>query len=191
MAYEVYFKNIPEDVMEKYNHKNKGTFNRFGGAQEYKLALLIYAMQKSNDNDILRAVKDCAFNIKLYLGGLQLEIDKREEQFAYDRWKEENGELWYCGNNYEDAYDLNEYRTNLINDTVENLAILKYCAESGNYFDEHNHHYEKVREIREILDNFETEMQEIKVAEIEKELKDYRVPDSDYNDIKEELENKD
>lgn len=180
MGYEVHFKGMTEEVMKKYNQKNGGVFNRFGGIQEYRLALLIYTMQtpKEDNNDIIRSVKDCAFNMKLSLGLLQMEIDRKEEQFAYDRWKEEDGDLWYCGNNYTDIYDLNERRQDLINDTVENLTILKYCANAGDYFDENNHHYVKLRDIKEVLDNFESEMQEIKIAEIERELKEYMVQDS-------------
>lgn len=178
MGYEVRFKGMSNEVMDKYNKKNKGIYG-FSSNNEYRLSLKVYTLLKSEvSKDSLGRVPDVkngVFNIKLYLAGLENEINQTEEQFAYDRWKEDNM-LWYCG--WEFSHDYCQHnRKDVYNYVIERLTILKFCAESGDYFDSESHFNDKAEDIDEVLAYFEDMMREIKIYEIMNELKEYRIPD--------------
>ena len=182
MGYEVHFKGMSNEVMDKYNKKNKGIYG-YSSANEYKLSLKVYTLlaPDASDSGVNRVpdVKNTAFNIKLYLGGFENGINQAEDQFAYDRWKED-GKLWYCGYEYSHDY-CNHTRDEIYDYVVERLTILKFCAETGDYFDTESHFDEKVRDIDGALAYFEDMIREIKIYEIMNDLKDYRIPD-DYDE---------
>lgn len=190
MGYEVHFKGMPNEIMDKYNKKNKGIYG-FSSNGEYRLSLKVYTLTPPETQENLSRVpdvKNAVFNIKLYLAGLENEINQAEEQFAYDRWKED-GKLWYCG--WEFSHDYCQHnRKDIYDDVVERLTILKFCAKSGDYFDSESHFEDKARDIDEVLAYFEDTIREIKIYEIMHELKDYRIPD-DYDENEEELLNND
>jgi len=189
MGYEVHFKGMSNEVMDKYNKKNKGIYG-FSSNGEYRLSLKVYTLMPPETKENLSRVpdvKNTVFNIKLYLAGLENEINQSEEQFAYDRWKED-GKLWYCGWNY--SHDYCQHNKKEVYDyVVERLTILKFCAESGNYFDSESHFDDKARDIDEVLAYFEDTMGEIKVYEIMNDLKDYRIPDDYDEEAEEKIEN--
>lgn len=182
MGYEVHFKGMPAETMEKYNKKH---FSYMGPANnEYKIALKVYVLNKpEKETNILSDIKNGVFNIKLFLSGLQAEINLQEEQFSYDRWKEDN-DLWYCGREFSsdcsnhDEKDIYDY-------VVERLTLLKFCTETGDYFKEDNNFNEKLKEIDDVLEYFEDVMRELKIFKIMDELKEYRIPD-DYDWDKDE-----
>ena len=193
MGYEVHFKGMSNEVMDKYNNKNKGIYG-FSSNGEYRLSLKVYTLMPPDFHETLSVskvpdVKNAVFNIKLYLTGLENEINKAEEQFAYDRWKEDN-DLWYCG--WEFSHDYCPHDKKEIYDyVIERLTILKFCAETGNYFDSGSHFDDKGRDIDDVLEYFENMMSEIKIYEIMNDLKEYRIPD-DYDEDNEddgEIEN--
>ena len=191
MGYEVHFKGMSNEVMDKYNKKNKGIYG-FSTNNEYRLSLKVYTLMPPETQENLSRVpdvKNTVFNIKLYLAGLENEINQEEEQFAYDRWKEDN-KLWYCG--WEYSHDYCQHNKKEVYDyVVERLTILKFCAETGDYFDSESHFDDKARDIDDVLGYFEDMIREIKIYEIMNELKDYRLPD-DYdedNANEEEIEN--
>ena len=188
MSYYAVFKKLTEEVMEKYNKKNRGIYG-FSTNNEYRLSLKVYTLLPQEEKDSFSKapdVKNAVFNIKLYLCGMEAEINQNEEQFAYDRWKEDN-ELWYCGWQY--SHDNCEHTREEVYDyVVERLTILKFCANSGDYFDSESHFDDKARDIDEILDYFEDMIREIKIYEIMNELKDYRVGDDDGGE-EDEIEN--
>ena len=178
MGYEVHFKGMSNEVMDKYNKKNKGIYG-FSTNNEYRLSLKVYTLLKPEVNEgnlgHIPDVKNAVFNIKLYLTGLENEINQAEEQFAYDRWKEDN-KLWYCG--WEFSHDYCQYnREDVYNYVIERLTILKFCAETGDYFDSESNFGDKARDIDDVLAYFKDMMSEIKIYEIMNELKDYRIPD--------------
>ena len=179
MGYEVHFKGMSNEVMDKYNKKNKGLYG-FSTTNEYKLSLKVYTLLKPEvpEGSLGRVpdVKNAVFNIKLYLAGLENEINQAEEQFAYDRWKED-GKLWYCGWDFSHDY-CQHNREDVYDYVVERLIILKFCVESGDYFDSESHFDDKSRDIDEVLAYFEDMMREIKIYKIMNELKDYRIPDN-------------
>ena len=190
MGYEVHFKGMSNEVMDKYNKKNKGIYG-FSTNNEYRLSLKVYTLMPPETQENLSRVpdvKNTVFNIKLYLAGLENEINQEEEQFAYDRWKEDN-KLWYCGWEYSHDY-CQHNREDVYDYVVERLTLLKFCAETGDYFDSESHFDDKGRDIDDILEYFENMMSEIKIYEIMNELKEYRIPD-DYDEDKddEEIEN--
>ena len=178
MGYEVHFKGMPAEVMEKYNKARfsfRGTIN-----DEYKLALKVYILNKEKDDEKtnpLSDVKTGVFNIKLFLSGLQAQVKEQEEQYAYDRWKNDDEHLlWYCG--WEFSHEESQHNEKDIYDyVVEKLTLLKFCTETGDYFAEDSNFFEKVKEIDEVLDYFEDAMSELKIYEIMHELKEYRIPD--------------
>lgn len=179
MGYEVHFKGMTNEVMDKYNKKNKGYYGSTNN--EYRLSLKVYTLLKPEVNEgnfgHMPDVKNAVFNIKLYLAGLEAEIIKNEEQFAYDRWKEDNV-LWYCG--WEFSHDAcNHTREEIYDYVVERLTILKFCAETGDYFDGDSNFSEKSRDIDEVIDYFKDIISEIKIYEIMNELKEYRVGDDE------------
>ena len=132
-------------------------------------------------------VKNVVFNIKLYLAGLENEINQAEEQFAYDRWKED-GKLWYCG--WEFSHDYCQHnREDVYDYVIERLTILKFCANSGDYFDSESHFDDKARDIDDVLAYFKDTISEIKIYEIMNELKDYRIPDDYDEEAEEKIEN--
>lgn len=182
MGYEVHFKGMSNEIMDKYNKKNKGIYG-YSSANEYKLSLKVYTLLAPDvsDGGVNRVpdVKNTAFNIKLYLGGFENGINQAEDQFAYDRWKED-GKLWYCGYEYSHDY-CNHNKEEIYDYVVERLTILKFCAETGDYFDAESHFDEKVRDIDDALAYFEDMIREIKIYEIMNDLKDYRIPD-DYDE---------
>lgn len=174
MGYEVHFKGMPAETMEKYNRKH---FSYMGHANnEYKIALKVYVLNKpEKETNILSDIKNSVFNIKLFLSGLQAEINLQEEQFSYDRWKEDNN-LWYCG--WEFSKDYSEHNEKDIYDyVVERLTLLKFCTETGDYFKEDNNFNEKLKEIDDVLEYFEDVMRELKIFKIMDDLKEYRIPD--------------
>ena len=177
MGYEVHFKGMSNEVMDKYNKKNKGIYG-FSTNNEYRLSLKVYTLMPPETNENLSRVpdvKNAVFNIKLYLAGLENEINQAEEQFAYDRWKED-GTLWYCG--WEFSHDYCQHDKKEVYDyVVEQLTILKFCAATGDYFDSESHFDDKARDIDDVLAYFKDVMSEIKIYEIMNELKDYRIPD--------------
>lgn len=177
MGYEVHFKGMSNEVMDKYNKKNKGIYG-FSTNNEYRLSLKVYTLMPPETQENLSRVpdvKNAVFNIKLYLAGLENEINQAEEQFAYDRWKED-GKLWYCG--WEFSHDYCQHnREDVYDYVIERLIILKFCAETGDYFDSESHFDDKARDIDEVLAYFKDVMSEIKIFEIMNELKDYRIPD--------------
>lgn len=185
MGYEVHFKGMSNEVMDKYNKKNKGIYG-FSTNNEYRLSLKVYTLMPPETQENLSRVpdvKNAVFNIKLYLAGLENEINQAEEQFAYDRWKEDNV-LWYCG--WEFSHDYCQHnREDVYDYVIERLTILKFCAETGDYFDSESHFGEKDRDIDDVLAYFKDVMSEIKIYEIMNELKDYRIPD-DYDEEEEE-----
>ena len=191
MGYEVHFKGMSNEVMDKYNKKNKGIYG-FSTNNEYRLSLKVYTLMPPETQENLSRVpdvKNTVFNIKLYLAGLENEINQEEEQFAYDRWKEDN-KLWYCGWEYSHDY-CQHNREDVYDYVIERLTILKFCAPSGDYFDSESHFDDKARDIDDVLGYFEDMIREIKIYEIMNELKDYRLPD-DYdedNANEEEIEN--
>lgn len=177
MGYEVHFKGMSNEVMDKYNKKNKGIYG-FSSNGEYRLSLKVYTLMPPETQENLNRVpdvKNTVFNIKLYLAGLENEINQTEEQFAYDMWKED-GKLWYCGWEYSHDY-CQHNREDVYDYVIERLTILKFCAESGDYFDSESHFDDKARDIDEVLAYFKDVMSEIKIYEIMNELKDYRIPD--------------
>ena len=176
MGYEVHFIGMPAETMEKYNKKH---FSYMGPANnEYKLALKVYVLKDAEkETNVLSDVKNGVFNIKLFLAGLHAEIKQQEEQFTYDRWKEENGDLWYCGREYSGDYS-NHDEQDVYKYVIEKLTLLKFCTETGDYFAEDNNFSEKSKEIDEVLEYFEDVMRELKIYEIMNELKEYRVPDN-------------
>ena len=193
MGYEVHFKGMSNEVMDKYNNKNKGIYG-FSSNGEYRLSLKVYTLMPLDFHETLSVskvpeVKNAVFNIKLYLTGLENEINKAEEQFAYDRWKEDN-DLWYCGWEFSHEYCPHD-KKEIYDYVIERLTILKFCAETGNYFDYGSHFDDKGRDIDDILEYFENMMSEIKIYEIMNDLKEYRIPD-DYDEDNEddgEIEN--
>lgn len=189
MGYEVHFKGMSNEVMDKYNKKNKGIYG-FSSNGEYKLSLKIYTLMPPETQENLNRVpdvKNAVFNIKLYLAGLENEINQAEEQFAYDKWKEDN-KLWYCG--WEFSHDYCQYnREDVYNYVIERLTILKFCANSGDYFDSESHFDDKARDIDDVLEYFKDTMREIKIYEIINELKDYRIPDDYDEENEEKIEN--
>ena len=186
MGYEVHFKGMPNEVMDKYNKKNKGIYS-FSSNGEYRLSLKVYTLLKPEvpEGSLSRVpdVKNAVFNIKLYLAGLENEINQAEEQFAYDTWKEDN-ELWYCGWQFSHDY-CQHNREDVYNYVVEQLTILKFCAESGDYFDSESHFNVKIGGIDEVLTYFEDMIRKIKIYEIMNELKEYRIS-NDYDEEDEE-----
>ena len=181
MGYEVHFKGMSNEVMDKYNKKNKGIYG-FSTNNEYRLSLKVYTLMPPETQENLSRVpdvKNTVFNIKLYLAGLENEINHSEEQYAYDTWKEEN-KLYYCG--WEFSHDYCPHDKKEIYDyVIERLTILKFCAETGNYFDSEGYFDDKARDIDDVLAYFEDMMREIKIYEIMNDLKDYRLPD-DYDE---------
>lgn len=189
MGYEVHFKGMSNEVMDKYNKKNKGIYG-FSTNGEYRLSLKVYTLMPPETQENLSRVpdvKNAVFNIKLYLAGLENEINQSEEQFAYDRWKED-GKLWYCGWKYSHDY-CQHNREEVYDYVIERLTILKFCAESGNYFDSESHFDDKARDIDEVLAYFKDVISEIKIYEIINELKDYRIPDNEDEEDEENIEN--
>lgn len=189
MGYEVHFKGMSNEIMDKYNKKNKGIYG-FSSNNEYRLSLKVYTLMPPETKEnlsIVPDVKNALFNIRLCLGGFENEINQSEEQYAYDRWKED-GKLWYCG--WEFSHDYCQHnREDVYDYVVERLTILKFCAESGNYFDSESHFDDKARDIDDVLVYFEDMIREIKIFEIMNELKDYRIPD-DYDEDDEDYEEK-
>lgn len=169
--------------MDKYNKKNKGIFGHSTN-NEYKTTLKVFVLQepkKEEDAYRIPDVKSSVFAIKLCLSGLEAQINEAEEQFAYDRYKED-GYLWYCGWQFSKDY-CEHTREEVYDYVVEKLTLLKHCTETGNYFDEeHNNFHEKLREITEVLDYFEDTMREIKIFEIMKELEEYHKNDDEDED---------
>ena len=178
MGYEVHFKGMSNEVMDKYNKKNKGIYG-FSTNGEYRLSLKVYTLTPPEFQENLSQVpnvKNAVFNIKLYLAGFENEINQAEEQFAYDRWKEA-GKLWYCG--WEFSHDYCQHnREDIYDYVIEKLTILKFCIETGDYFDSESHFDDKARYIDEVLAYFKDAMSEIKIYGIMNELKDYRIPDN-------------
>ena len=189
MGYEVHFKGMSNEVMDKYNKKNKGIYG-FSSNGEYRLSLKVYTLMPPETQENLNRVpdvKNTVFNIKLYLAGLENEINQAEEQFAYDRWKEDNV-LWYCG--WEFSHDYCQHnREDVYDYVIERLTILKFCAESGDYFDSESHFDDKARDIDDVLAYFKDVMSEIKIYEIMNELKDYRILDDCDEEDEEKIEN--
>ena len=76
MGYEVHFKGMSNEVMDKYNKKNKGIYS-FSSNGEYRLSLKVYTLLKPEvpEGCLGRVpdVKNTVFNIKLYLAGLENE----------------------------------------------------------------------------------------------------------------------
>ena len=177
MGYEVHFKGMSNEVMDKYNKKNKGIYG-FSTNNESRLSLKVYTLMPPETKENLSRVpdvKNAVFNIKLYLAGLENEINQAEEQFAYDRWKEDNM-LWYCG--WEFSHDYCQHDKKEVYDyVIEQLTILKFCAATVDYFDSESHFDDKARDIDDVLAYFKDVMSEIKIYEIMNELKDYRIPD--------------
>ena len=183
MGYEVHFIGMPAEIMEKYNKKHFSYMDPVNN--EYKLAIKVYVLKEAEkETNILSDVKNGVFNIKLFLAGLHAEIKQQEEQFAYDRWKEMNGDLWYCG--WEFSKDYSEHNEkDVYKYVIEKLTLLKFCTETGDYFADKNNFFEKSKEIDEVLEYFEDVMRELKIFEIMNELKEYRIPD-DYDWDKDE-----
>lgn len=180
MSYEVHFKGMPAEIMEKYNRKNKGMCGfHFNG--EHRLSLEVFIMRKE-EKPI--DVKDGVFQIKLLLAGIEADVNQREEQFIYDRWKEENGDLWWCGRQYSNDYS-NYDRDDVYKYVIERLTLLKYCAETGNYFEDNSHFDDKLSEIKDLLEYFDDVIMELKLFEIMEQLKEYRIPD-DYDDLEDD-----
>ena len=191
MGYEVHFKGMSNEVMDKYNKKNKGIYG-FSTNNEYRLSLKVYTLMPPETKENLSRVpdvKNAVFNIKLYLAGLENEINQAEEQDAYDRWKEDkNNVLWFCG--WEFSHDYCQHnREDVYDYVIERLTILKFCAESGDYFDSESHFDDKARDIDDVLAYFKDTISEIKIFEIMNELKDYRIPDDYDEEAEEKLEN--
>lgn len=191
MSYYAVFKGLTDQVMDKYNKKNRGIFGHSTN-NEYKTTLKVFVLQeppKETETYRIPDVKSSVFTIKVCLGGIESQINEAEEQFAYDRYKE-NGYLWYCG--WQFSKDQCEHdREDIYDYVVERLTLLKHCTETGNYFDsEHNNFHEKLKEITEVLEYFEDTMREIKIFEIMEELKEYRRnDDDDDNDDEKEIIN--
>jgi len=104
---------------------------------EYELSVKVYTLLKPNifedSHSRVPDVKNAVFDIKLYLAGIESQINKDEEQFAWDRYKED-GYLWYCG--WKFSHDqCNHTREEIYKYVVERLIILKFCVETGDYFD--------------------------------------------------------
>ena len=182
MSYYATFRKLTDEVMEKYNKRNKTSYYGYHGNSKdnYKLPLMVYILQESNNDNVIKSVKDAAFNIRLNLAGLQADVEQKEEQFAYDRWKED-GELWYCGWQFskdqsdttvEDVYDY----------VVERLTLLKFCVKTNDYFEENSNFGDKLQEVEELLDYFTEQISEIKIYSIMEDLKDYRVDEDDEHD---------
>ena len=183
MGYEVHFKGMPAEMMEKYNKKHFSYMDPINN--EYKLALKVYVLKEAEkETNILSDVKNGVFNIKLFLAGLHAEIKQQEEQFAYDRWKEDNM-LWYCGWEFSKDYSSHNEQ-DVYKYVIEKLTLLKFCTETGDYFADNNNFFEKSKEIDEVLEYFEDVMRELKIFEIMNELKEYRIPDNEEDDEDEE-----
>ena len=116
-----------------------------------------------------------------------VEVSEVFDQYTLRRF-EEDGKLWYCG--WEFSHDYCQHnREDVYDYVIERLTILKFCAESGDYFDSESHFDDKARDIDDVLAYFKDVMSEIKIYEIMNELKDYRIPD-DYDEEDEEDEEK-
>ena len=170
--------------MEKYNYRNKH-FSYGRDPLESKLGLTVFTLTENNEVDVIKAVKEAVFKIKLMLGSLELCINDEEEKYAYDTWKDdEEHMLWFCGWQYaKDEPD--STKEEIYEYVISRLITLKFCTKTGDYFKEDSNFSDKSREIEELIEYFEDMMREQKVFEIMEDLKDFRCKGDD--DLEEDL----
>ena len=174
MSYYATFKPT-EEAMEKYKPL-KFTCSIKRTVNEEKLAIIINTLISEESHD-LKDVRDFIFKTKIMLAGIESIIVEEENDFAYDRWKEDN-ELWYCGWQYSHDEPQNS-KESVYDYVVERLAILHFCVPSGDYFKAESDFGEKHQEIAEVLDYFEEAIRDVQIYRIMDELKEFRVSDDD------------
>lgn len=168
MSYYAIFKPT-EEAMKKYEPKVSNSLKRDDFS---KLSMLIKILNDPEDS-----VDKFAFNLKLFLSFFKSKIEEQSKTIAYNNYKED-GTVWYCGRQYsksdpkctiESVYDY----------VIEKLTLLHYCVKSGDYFDENSKFWDKLNEIKEVLEYFEDACFEICNFEIMNDLKEFRVGDED------------
>lgn len=152
------FKNIPSEVMEKYNKKNSQMFEG-----ENRISLRTYVMQKPDGK--LDDYRQSIMKIRLFLYGMEMEITNSIDADTYNMWKE-SGEVSFYKFKDQDLED--GYRN-----TIEKLVLLKYCVDPGEYWGSDNHFYAKLEEVDDIIEYFEDCIRTNRINGIMEELKDY------------------
>lgn len=173
MSYEVTY--VPtEEKMKDYQYqgcepKRCSSIHREIVLELISNCLKIQDPQTNILTKISNAIEQLVFLAKLY-----------EYGFAYREWEKEK-EITYFRDEFdvETEEELEEVKTRAIKD----LYIIASVVDTPNYFDDRDHFEELVREIEEVIEMFEEDVQGYYMYEIQEDLKEFRKDDYDFDDL--------
>lgn len=168
MSYEVTY--VPtEEKMKSYEYQGCEPKNYAKMYREIVLGLISTCLKNPDPqtnpieklvSKINNAIEQLVFLAKLY-----------EYGFAYREWKKEK-EITYFRDEFdvETEEELEDEKTR----TIKRLYIIASVVDTPNYFDDRDNFEELVREIEEIIEEFEENVQGYYIHEIQEDLKEFK-----------------
>lgn len=183
MSWESHYHPTAE-AMEKYKPWQYG--EKFykdeteSHVREAELELLVYCLEDHSNDSTHSVIQSLSFMLR-YLANT---IQANEVAFAYDRWVKENGDLWYSGRNFDQAYESIE---EIIDKELTMFVLFAKVIKTDSYFDPKSKFYEKKHEIIDCIGEFKEQVGNRVIHEITNDLKDFY--EDPYAELKEELTN--
>ena len=178
MSYEVHY-HPTEEAMEKYKpwqydekfYKDE-TQDRVKTAE---LELLVYCLENHSEDLTYKVINQ----IKLFLQIIGQTIEEQEKAKAYDNWKKE-GELWYCGRDFENTW---ESIDDFIDLYLSTFTILAKVVPTANYFEVESEFFDKQKEIECRIEGFSDSVRDSVINKITEDLKEFK--ENPYSDLEE------
>ena len=168
MSYEVTY--VPtEEKMKSYEYQ---------GCEPKKYAQMHREVMLGLISTCLRAVDPQTNPIEKLVSKISNTIEQlvfltklQEYGFAYREWEKEK-EISYLQDEFdvETEEELEEVKTR----TIKDLYIIASVVDTPDYFEDRDHFEELVREIEEIVEMFEEDVQGYYIHEIQEDLKEFK-----------------
>lgn len=164
-----------KEAIEKYKKETRNS----GSFRNYENTLLLTCLV---DPKVERAYNfdEVLFNIRLSLSGLALEIERKIKESVVKDF-EKNGKIEFAGWRYSQE-EAEMSREEAIEMAEKELGILSVVVKTPDFFTG-DHFYEKRNVIEEQISSFKDNVSDAIIYEIMDELKDFKVQDTDIEDI--------
>lgn len=154
MGFERVFKGIPIELDGEFVSIYKDEDKCKSQITDIKNELIVYCMQDHTEDGVNNVIKHITWDLKMLVSC----IEDLEKIWINQRNKSENGDIWFCGwefeqrNDYKGEENREEAYDWIFTSKVRELALLSMVVKTPDYFDDCEKFFEKMRRIEECLD---------------------------------------